>query len=280
MKPEEIRKEVDSAALRSVWLENNSGTAVYPKNRPGRDVNSHLDDIFRLLDSKGIPNGIYFVCGKQRQSMKVEPMRFRIIKGEEPVLAENSLTDKSTGTQMHVNSPIFDPASFIQLNADLASTKAENTIFRQQIARLELELDAANERVMELLDKLSDNESIAAAPPAPSLMESLPKFLEAAAPFAPLIVEMVRRPQPQPIQQPIPQAPQAIAENAQENLSNDHKGNVDHSRYLEMLLRNEPETLEKFLSKYYDLSGGEEDGGNFGEEFTGELNEEEVQDED
>jgi hypothetical protein len=264
MEPKEIKREIEQNNLKTVWLENAAGTVVYPKNRIGVKPLGHLDNIFNLLNTQALPNGVYYVCAKFSMASRVEPCRYQINKGM-ATLSEGGPVDRSTSTNMQIESPMFNAGQFIQLNADLASCKAENNFYRQQIARLEMDLDVANERINELLDKVSDGQTMQQAP-TPTLMEQLPALLTSAAPFAPVLAAMFTKqlpvtPEMPTLPLPINQPQPTLADNDtnQKNINDDNQSNLDVSGRLEMLFQSNPAAFDRFVEKYYTNGNDDDD---------------------
>lgn len=289
MTAKELHKEFEKTGIKYAWLENAGGGVAYPMNRPGDNFQEHLQKIYTYLDSKAMPNGVYTICGgfsvKNRKGPRVEYM-----KG---TLSESGVRDMATGDRMTINAPHFDIGQFIQLNADLASVKAENSVLKQQITRMEVEIDSLTERNRELMDKVVDGASM--QQPAPvTFMDQLPKLMEAAAPFAPVLAAMLTKQQTQtqmipaaqyhqvmePAQPIHPMAPTVLSEpltktenDVQKNPSDDYTRSVHISRHLEVLFQQHPKEFDKFVRQVYETDDAGESGESDGFELSDEMEE-------
>jgi hypothetical protein len=273
MNQKQIKSELIKQKVEACWLENNSGTVVYPKNAIGTQIGPHLDKMFATFNGGGMPNGIYSVCAKIKYGAKSEPLKYQVTKGAMPALSEEPvLQDRNTGMPMQNHSPAFSPMEFIQLNADLAACKAENTIYKQQIARLEAELYASNERCEELQDKLDDREPQEKSNEK-GFAEQASTFLSAAAPFAPLLAAFFAKgampADPMPAMPAMPAMPvmpgtPVLSEqheskpNNEKNIDSNNPRDIDDIGRIKMLFQSNPEAFDRFVAENYELGQSDE----------------------
>lgn len=153
--PQEARQEVTRQELKCVWLEDQRGGQIVAKNPPNTDVNSHLDRIFRTLESPVLPDAIYHLKGKESTRSKSQPLSIPIVKGQGMGEQQTYLVN---GQPFAPGSPeMYQPGNMtfqqiLQLYADNARLQAENNVMRQSLASCE----ARCEMLEELLEDLRE----------------------------------------------------------------------------------------------------------------------------
>jgi hypothetical protein len=268
MNKKDIKNELQRFKVECVWMENAEGTTVFVKNAVNKPIGPHLDAIFRTFESRGMPNGQYYLCAKHKfGSREGATYQYPMFKGPKPEMSEGPvLQDRHAGMPMQNNAPTFSPMEFIQLNADLAAAKAENTIYRQQIARLESELAAANERADELQDKLDDREPVE-KDKEKGFAEQASSFMAAAAPFAPIIAALFTKGIPDGSAMPaIPAMPAVpvmqennpILQTNEKTAESYNQGDIDDLGRIKMLFQRNPEAFDRFVADNYELGGSED----------------------